>query len=205
MWLTKAHTSQEAPTSTSGSCSLVLLFLIGCGKEKSEINNSASNEIKEEKNFDNRPKIELIDIDFQGKVVKQIIIVNADEEEQDKLFEKASKSLKDLIDYFPDYFADMNTEDKDFYYSYFSDLKNKSKENADNNQNYTDEKFDLNTSNSFYFFLRNNKELREYIPEDEIKTLFENIRKTDKKTYTIYTHIEKFNKKLREKQGLENI
>lgn len=181
------------------------LFLIGCGKEKSEINNSASNEIKEEKNFDNRPKIELIDIDFQGKVVKQIIIVNADEEEQNKLFEKASKSLKDLIDYFPDYFADMNTEDKDFYYSYFSDLKNKSKENADNNQNYTDEKFDLNTSNSFYFFLRNNKELREYIPEDEIKTLFENIRKTDKKTYTIYTHIEKFNKKLREKQGLENI
>ena len=34
MWLTKAHTSQEAPTSTSGSCSLIYGTIIEVKTEK---------------------------------------------------------------------------------------------------------------------------------------------------------------------------
>jgi len=70
------------------------LFILGCGKD-GETGGIFSAEDK------SRPKLIWQDTNFDGKSVKEIIVVLADKEAEDKLFEKALKSQEEVAKTFP--------------------------------------------------------------------------------------------------------
>lgn len=143
------------------------LFLIGCGKDNKEGENEVSNTddnkgriifvIQDKKVFSLDPK--------EQDPVKQIEPFYPDGEdtfllEQDKLFEKALKSKEDFIKYFPN----LREKVKKLVTENFEDIKNEFIQSGRN-------RFLINYENSFYDFIKNNKELREYIPEEKIKEI----------------------------------
>lgn len=143
------------------------LFLIGCGKDNKEgeieVSNTDDNKgriifvIQDKKVFSLDPK--------EQDPVKQIEPFYPDGEdtfllEQDKLFEKALKSKEDFIKYFPN----LREKVKKLVTENFEDIKNEFIQSGRN-------RFLINYENSFYDFIKNNKELREYIPEEKIKEI----------------------------------
>ena len=139
------------------------LFLVGCGKDNKDDGkeNTLSAEDK------SRPKLEWQDTSFEGKPVKEIVIIPAEKEEQDKLFEKALKSKEDFAKNFP-YLSDEDVEQA------FTELSS-----IDREKNF--EYFDygkevINLENTYQEFVKNDKFLREYITENEIKELYDSIK-----------------------------
>ena len=143
------------------------LFLIGCGKDKKEGETEVSN------TDDNKGRIIFVIQDKtvfsldpkEQNPVKQIEPFYPDGEdtfllEQDKLFEKALKSKEDFIKYFPN----LREKVKKLVTENFEDVKNEFIQSGRN-------RFLINYENSFYDFIKNNKELKEYIPEEKIKEI----------------------------------
>lgn len=143
------------------------LFLVGCGKDnkegETEVSNTDDNKgriifvIQDKKVFSLDPK--------EQDPVKQIEPFYPDGEdtfllEQDKLFEKALKSKEDFIKYFPN----LREKVKKLVTENFEDIKNEFIQSGRN-------RFLINYENSFYDFIKNNKELKEYIPEEKIKEI----------------------------------
>jgi lipoprotein len=177
---------------------LLGLFIIGCDK-------SEKNEIKEEviENFDKgRPKLEVQDVevifeDHFNKIIleknkdtilikKQIVVIPADEIEEEKLFEKASKSKEEFKKYFPDftYYLDENNLER-FFNVFKEDKEFRKIINLENSyENY------LNYNSGLYLDNKD-EELAKYMSSQE----FENCRNLAKgfSVGNINKKIERFN------------
>ena len=177
---------------------LLGLFIIGCDK-------SEKNEIKEEviENFDKgRPKLEVQDVevifeDHFNKIIleknkdtilikKQIVVIPADEIEEKKLFEKASKSKEEFKKYFPDftYYLDENNLER-FFNVFKEDKEFRKIINLENSyENY------LNYNSGLYLDNKD-EELAKYMSSQE----FENCRNLAKgfSVGDINKKIERFN------------
>lgn len=177
---------------------LLGLFIIGCDK-------SEKNEIKEEviENFDKgRPKLEVQDVevifeDHFNKIIleknkdtilikKQIVVIPADEIEEKKLFEKASKSKEEFKKYFPDftYYLDENNLER-FFNVFKEDKEFRKIINLENSyENY------LNYNSGLYLDNKD-EELAKYMSSQE----FENCRNLAKgfSIGNINKKIERFN------------
>lgn len=154
------------------------LFLIGCGKDNKDDGKENTLSVEDK----SRPKLEWQDTSFEGKPVKEIVIIPAEKEEQDKLFEKALKSKEDFAKNFP-YLSDEDVEQA------FTELSS-----IDREKNF--EYFDygkevINLENTYQEFVKNDKFLREYITENEIKELYDTLQ--HKKLGQADFKIQKFN------------
>ena len=130
------------------------LFILGCGKD-GETGSILSKEDK------SRPKLELQDVNFDGKTVKQIVIIPADEEEQAKLYERALKSQEEFAKTFPNLQEEAKT-------TIFEGLRSKSR----NSEFFIFVSKMTNLENTYQDFIKNNKELRNYISEKDIEELY---------------------------------
>ena len=177
---------------------LLGLFIIGCDK-------SEKNEIKEEviENFDKgRPKLEVQDVevifeDHFNKIIlgknkdtvlikKQIVVIPADEIEEEKLFEKALKSKEEFKKYFPDFTYYLDENDLERFFNVFKEDKEFRKIiNLENSyENY------LNYNSGLYLDNKD-EELAKYMSSQE----FENCRNLAKgfSIGNINKKIERFN------------
>lgn len=177
---------------------LIGLFIIGCDK-------SEKNDIKEEviENFDKgRPKLEVQDVevifeDHFNKIIlgknkdtvlikKQIVVIPADEIEEEKLFEKALKSKEEFKKYFPDFTYYLDENDLERFFNVFKEDKEFRKIiNLENSyENY------LNYNSGLYLDNKD-EELAKYMSSQE----FENCRNLAKgfSIGNINKKIERFN------------
>lgn len=154
------------------------LFLVGCGKDNKDDGkeNTLSAEDK------SRPRIELQDVNFDGKTIKQIVVIPADEIEEKELFEKAIKSKEDFFDNFP------NLTDKERTYNELTQYIEK---------NFLPNvvKFNINLENSWNTFIKNSNDLRKYLSDQEINDLLETVGKSVSEV-----QINHFNDLLQQKQ-----
>lgn len=155
------------------------LFVVGCGKD-GETGGIFSAEDK------SRPKLIWQDTNFDGKSVKEIIVVLADKEAEDKLFEKALKSQEEVAKTFPF----LTEEEVEQVYKDLIEEKNGSKFVGDIPY-YDYAKSLYNLENSYKEFIRNDKFLREYISEEEIQKLYNSLE--HKKLGQADFKIQKFN------------
>ena len=177
---------------------LLGLFIVGCDK-------SENNETKEEviENFDKgRPKLEVQDVevifeDHFNKIIlgknkdtvlikKQIVVIPADEIEEEKLFEKALKSKEEFKKYFPDFTYYLDENDLERFFNVFKEDKEFRKIiNLENSyENY------LNYNSGLYLD-NNDEEWAQYMSSQE----FENCRNLAKgfSIGNINKKIERFN------------
>jgi hypothetical protein len=105
-----------------------------------------------------------------GKTVKQIVIIPADEEEQAKLYERALKSQEEFVKTFP------NLQEK-YKESIFQGLKNAEENNQKDGDYYILVTELTNLENTYQEFIKNNKELRNYMSEEKIKDLYDKLEK----------------------------
>ena len=177
---------------------LLGLFIVGCDK-------SENNETKEEviENFDKgRPKLEVQDVevifeDHFNKIIleknkdtilikKQIVVIPADEIEEEKLFEKALKSKEEFKKYFPDFTYYLDENDLERFFNVFKEDKEFRKIiNLENSyENY------LNYNSGLYLDNKD-EELAKYMSSQE----FENCRNLAKgfSVGDINKKIERFN------------
>ena len=120
------------------------LSIIGCGKG-GETGSVLSKEDK------SRPKLELQDVNFDGKTVKQIVIIPADEEEQAKLYERALESQEEFAKTFPNLQEEAKT-------TIFEGLRSKSR----NSEFFIFVSKMTNLENTYQDFIKNNKDARKY-------------------------------------------
>lgn len=133
---------------------VLVLFILGCGKD-GETGSILSKEDK------SRPKLELQDVNFDGKTVKQIVIIPVDEEEQAKLYERALESQEEFAKTFPNLQEEAKT-------TIFEGLRSKSR----NSEFFIFVSKMTNLENTYQDFIKNNKELRNYISEKDIEELY---------------------------------
>ena len=139
------------------------LFLVGCGKNKETENISES--------FDkSKIRLEIQDVDVienngEKRIVKQIIIIPADETEEDKIFKEALESKEKLMKIFPD-LTEKQAENAFEAIKSQMDAWNTIPENT---------KRLVNLENSYQNFVKNSKDLREYMTEQQIEKLYKKI------------------------------
>lgn len=153
------------------------LFILGCGKD-GKTDGIFSTEDK------SRPKLELQDFSFDGKTIKQIVVIPADEAEENKLFEEAMQSQENFNKVFS-YLTDKQMNDG------FNMIKGQIERNFVRQS----DKSAINLENSYNNFIETNQELRKYMSEKDISELKEYLK--NKSVGTADIKIENFNDFLR--------
>lgn len=152
------------------------LFLVGCGKDNKDDGKESTLPIEDK----SRPRIELQDVSFDGKTIKQIVVIPADEAEENKLFEEAMQSQENFNKVFS-FLTEKQANDG------FNMIKGQIERNFVRQS----DKSAINLENSYNNFIETNQELRKYMSEKDINDLKEFLK--NKSVGTADIKIENFN------------
>lgn len=152
------------------------LFLVGCGKDNKDDGKESTLSVEDK----SRPRIELQDVSFDGKTIKQIVVIPADEAEENKLFEEAMQSQENFNKVFS-FLTEKQANDG------FNMIKGQIERNFVRQS----DKSAINLENSYNNFIETNQELRKYMSEKDINDLKEFLK--NKSVGTADIKIENFN------------
>lgn len=152
------------------------IFLVGCGKDNKDDGKESTLPIEDK----SRPRIELQDVSFDGKTIKQIVVIPADEAEENKLFEEAMQSQENFNKVFS-FLTEKQANDG------FNMIKGQIERNFVRQS----DKSAINLENSYNNFIETNQELRKYMSEKDINDLKEFLK--NKSVGTADIKIENFN------------
>ena len=152
------------------------LFLVGCGKDNKDDGKENTLSVEDK----SRPRIELQDVSFDGKTIKQIVVIPADEAEENKLFEEAMQSQENFNKVFS-FLTEKQANDG------FNMIKGQIERNFVRQS----DKSAINLENSYNNFIETNQELRKYMSEKDINDLKEFLK--NKSVGTADIKIENFN------------
>lgn len=149
------------------------LFILGCGKN-GETGGIFSTEDK------GRTKLEIQDVEVterngEKKVVKQIVVIFPETEAENELFKKALQNAKEGKEKLSQSFPDLTEQQiSDVYDVLEYQTNNFTTENIHENVKKL-----INLENSYYNFVKNSKELRQILSEEQINKIVE-ITKNEK-------------------------